>query len=219
MSARVHTVRRTLAAAAVVLAVLAASAGTPAAPTRVASAAIGDGERTDAFIARTVDALQLAAWIREGVRDLRVLDLRGDSAYEAAHIPSAEAADFARLDTLAARGDAVLVLYSDDDVRDARAWANLAARGHRHAYVLNGGMDAWRHEVMDPVLHGDSTDYVATLSRYFGGVPRVDGAGSQDAIRPRANDARGHEATAPTRSAGPAAATTGEFGETWRRGC
>ena len=88
---------------------------------------------------------------------------------------------------------ATLVLYSDDDVRDAQAWANLAARGHRRAYVLNGGMDAWMDEVMDPALHGDSADYVAALSRYFGGVPRKSDTHARD--------------------------STGELGETRRRGC
>ncbi len=172
MSAHVHELRRLLAAAAIVLAVLAAIVGAPAAPVHVATVSVGDGERVDVFPARTVNALQLAAWIREGTRDLRVLDLRDDAAYQARHVPSAEAADFARLDTLARHDDATVVLYSADDVRDAQAWANLAARGHRDAYVLDGGMDAWLDEVMEPVLRGDSADYVAALSRYFGGVPR-----------------------------------------------
>jgi rhodanese-related sulfurtransferase len=202
MSARVHGLRRLLAAAAVVLAVLAAAVGTPEAPARVAARDIEDGVSTDLFPARTVDAIQLAAWIREGARDLRVLDLRGDSAYRAQHVPSAEAADLAHLDTLARRDDATLVLYTDDDVRDAQAWANLAARGHRDAYVLDGGMDAWLDEVMVPVLRGDSADYVAALSRYFGGSPRAADAHDQ-AVKPR---------VAP-------AAATDEFGETGRRGC
>ena len=203
MSARVHELRRLLAATAIVLAVLAAVVDSPATPARVAAVSIGDGERADVFTARTVDAIQLAAWIREGARDLRVLDLRGDSAYESQHVPSAEAADFARLDTLVRRDEAKVVLYSNDDVRDAQAWANLAARGHKQAYVLSGGMDAWTEEVMDPVLHGDSADYVAALSRYFGGVPR-------------AQAARGHDAKPRTVQA---SATTDEFGETRRRGC
>jgi len=200
VSARRLVVHRALAAAAIVLAVLAAMAGAPA---RVASVPVGDGERVDTFVARTVDALQLAAWLREGARDLRVLDLRGDSAYEARHVPSAEGADFARLDTLARRADGTVVVYSNDDVHDAQAWANLAARGHRNAYVLNGGMDAWTAEVIDPVLHGDSADYVAALSRYFGGVPHT-------------RKERG-EVSKPRLE--PAAAPAGELGETRRRGC
>ena len=214
MSAHVHELRRLLAAAAIVLAVLAAIVGAPVAPAHVATVSVGDGERVDVFPARTVDALQLAAWIREGTRDLRVLDLRDDAAYQARHVPSAEAADFARLDTLARQDDATVVLYSADDVRDTQAWANLAARGHKHAYVLDGGMDAWLDEVMEPVLHGDSADYVAALSRYFGGVPR--------AVSSRADESKPRTATVRAERATPRveqAAATDEFGESGRRGC
>jgi rhodanese-related sulfurtransferase len=214
MSTRLHAAHRTLAGSAAVLAVLAAMAGAPTAA-RVGSAGVGDGERGGVFVTRTVDALQVAAWIREGARGLRVLDLRRRAAYEAEHVPSAEAADFARLDTLAARGDAPVVLYSDDDVRDAQALANLAARGHRRAYVLNGGMDAWTREVMEPVLHGDSADYVAALSRYFGGTPRATRAPDSSAAPRRAGSARMRE---PKRGVEPVAASD-ELGGPRRRGC
>lgn len=214
MSARVLELRRLLAAAAMVLAVLAAIVGSPATPSHVAASSIGDDEGADAFPARTVDAIQLAAWIREGARDLRVLDLRGESAYRARHVPSAESADFARLDTLARRPDATVVLYSADDVRDAQAYANLSARGHANTFVLDGGMDAWLEEVMEPVLRGDSANYVAALSRYFGGAPRAaDAQGAAAKARP-----------ADTRDQRPAprveqASATDEFGESGRRGC
>jgi rhodanese-related sulfurtransferase len=185
-----------------VLAVLAAVVGGAASPAHLGRAPKDAAERVDSLVARTVDALQLAAWIREGARELRVLDLRGDAAFESHHIPSAQRTDFAGLDTLAQQRNATLVVYSADDVRDAQAWANLAARGHRRAYVLDGGMDAWMSEVMGPVLRGDSADYVTALSRYFGGTPRAAVRGSE-----------------PERREEPASAPASEFGETARRGC
>ena len=215
MSTRLHATHRALAGSAAALAVLAAMAGAPAAA-RVGASNIGGGERAGMFVTRTVDALQVAAWIREGERDLRVLDLRRRESYDVEHVPSAEAVDFARLDTLAPRGDAPLVLYSDDDVRDAQALANLAARGHRRAYVLNGGMDAWTHDVMEPVLHGDSADYVAALSRYFGGTPHVASTRDSAAVPERAVSARTSE---PRRGIAPVASPSDEFGGTRRRGC
>ena len=215
MSTRLHATHRALAGSAAALAVLAAIAGAPAA-TRVGPPNIGGGERADTFVTRTVDALQVAAWIREGERDLRVLDLRRREAYDVEHVPSAEAADFARLDTLALRGDAPVVLYSDDDVRDAQAKANLAARGHRRAYVLDGGMDAWTHEVMEPVLQGDSTSYVTALSRYFGGTPHAAGTPDSTRVPQRAVSARRPE---PRRGIAPVASPSDEFGGTPRRGC
>jgi len=181
MSAPRGTVRRTLAASALALALLAAITDRRGESAQVVAPSASSVAARDPW-PRTVDAVQLAAWIREGSRELRVLDLRGESAYERRHVPSAEPADFARLDSLPAQRGATVVLYSGDVVRDAQAWATLDARGHRDAYVLNGGMDAWMEEVMVPVLHGDSADHVAALSRYFGGSPRAPKA---DAGAPR----------------------------------
>jgi rhodanese-related sulfurtransferase len=198
-----RTLHQTLAIAGTGLALLAAAVGTPAPPERDRS--VGAFADTVDSTPRVVGARQLAAWIRDGEIPVRVLDLRGDSAYESRHVPSAEAADPAALDTLAQHRGETLVLYSDDDVRDAQAWANLAARGHRDAYVLSGGMQAWTEEVMEATLHGDSADYVAALSRYFGGTPRA--AGNEPvapATRSRPRDER------------PA---TDAFGDAERRGC
>ena len=199
-----RTAHHTLAIAGAGLALLAAAVGTPAPRDRSASGAIADAVPPTP---RIVGARQLAAWIRDGDRPVRVLDLRGDSAFESRHIPSAEAADLARLDSLARQRDETLVLYSDDDVLDAQAWANLAARGHQGTYVLSGGLPEWIEEVMEPVLHGDSADHVAALSRYFGGTPRpardrVDAPAARPAVRAQ-NEGR----------------STDAFGDPARRGC
>jgi len=209
MSASLRDVRRALVAGGLTLAVLAAVVGSPAPSARVAWSRGNDSTESATVVPANLGALQLAAWIREGTRDLRVLDLRGDSAYEAHHIPSATPIQLSQLDTLASKTDATLVLYSEDDVRDIQAWANLAARGHRRAYVLSGGMSSWMEEVMEPVLHGDSADYVAALSRYFGGAPRA--ARPAREVRVSRPDASESEERAP--------ATTDAFSEPARRGC
>ena len=199
----VRTIHQTLVIAGAGLALLAAAVGTPNPPARGGSAgAIAEGV---ASAPRVVGARQLAAWIRDGEQPVRVLDLRGDSAYESRHVPSAEPADFARLDTLAKHRGETLVVYSDDDVRDTQAWANLAARGHERAYVLSGGLQAWTEEVMEATLHGDSADYVAALSRYFGGAPRsADDRVMAPRVEARSRDER---------------AATDAFGDPERRGC
>jgi rhodanese-related sulfurtransferase len=225
MSVSLRVVRHALVAGGLTLAVLAAMVGSPSPPARAASVDVHDDTNVAAtnvsanvapVVPANLRALQLAAWIREGARDVRVLDLRGDSAYEAHHIPSAESIDPSQLDSIASDKDATLVLYSDDDVRDIQAWANLAARGHRRAYVLSGGMPSWMEEVMEPVLRGDSADYVAALSRYFGGTPHPASARDSSAVPQRAASARAPE---PKRGIAPVAAPSDEFGRTRRRGC
>jgi rhodanese-related sulfurtransferase len=196
------SLHRALAAGAAGLAVLAAWLG---APTPAGSGV--NAARAAHAAPRTIGARQLAALLRDGGAPVQVIDLRGDSAFAARHVPSAEPASFARLDTLAKARETTVVVYSDDDVRDAQAWANLAARGHRRAYVLSGGMPAWEEEVMAPVLRGDSADYVAALSRYFGGAPRVDD-GALDRSPP-----------ATTRDSVDRAIAADAFGDAERRGC
>ena len=199
----VRTLHHTLVITGAGLALLAAAVGTPTPPGRGGSApATADAAFTTP---RVVGARELAAWIRDGDRPVRVLDLRGDSAYESRHVPSAEPTDIAALDTLATHRAETIVLYSDDDVRDTQAWANLVARGHERAYVLSGGMQAWTEEVMEAALSGDSADYVATLSRYFGGAPR-----------PARQTPTATPSEAPSPDERP---TTDAFGDPERRGC
>ena len=204
----IRTLHQTLAIAGAGLALLAAAVGTPSPGEAKTFTRAGADAESAVSTPRIVGALQLAAWIRDGEQPVRVLDLRGDSAYASRHVPSAEPADFARLESLATQRDQTLVLYSDDDVRDTQAWANLAARGHARAYVLSGGMQAWTEEVMEVAPRGDSADYVAALSRYFGGAPR-------------------HEDDRPASAAPPSPRVradgdrreTDAFGDPVRRGC
>jgi rhodanese-related sulfurtransferase len=207
---------RGLGAAAAVLGAFAFVVGTPMRATGSARDGLVSGATRDARDAARVElamqpvsALQLAQWIREGRPGLRVLDLRDSSAFEARHIPSAEAfAPMALSSVLPTPGE-TLVVYSDDDLRDTQGAAWLAAAGHARVYVVRGGMSAWMREVIDPVVQGDSAAAVAALSRYFGGVPRA-ATGSPDA--------RDHRAARTTPKPRVQNATD-EFGFVARRGC
>ena len=162
--------------------------------------------------ANVISALQLAQWIRDGRPGLRVIDLRDSAAFETRHIPSAESFALMELSSVLPKPDETLVLYSDDDLRDAQGAAWLAEAGHARVHVVRGGMSAWMTDVIDPVVQGDSAAAVAALSRYFGGVPRAvaPGADARNARDPRAARATPR---APVRNA------TDEFGFTARRGC
>ena len=205
-----RTIVRGLGTAAAVLGVLAAAAGAPVRSER-ARFDMASAATRDAFDVSTtsMSALQLAEWIRDGRPGLRVLDLRDSSAFETRHIPSAESFELMGLPTVLPKPTETLVLYSDDDLRDAQGVAWLAAMGHRRLHVVRGGMSAWMTEVIDPVVQGESAATVAALSRYFGGVPRT--ATRRDDVL----DVRTARATpkVPVRSA------TDEFGFAARRGC
>ena len=135
---------------------------------------------------QSISALQLAAWIRDGKPGLRVLDLRDTAAFETKHIPSAESFTLGELATVRPKPSETLVLYSDDDLRDAQGSAWLAGVGHARVHVVRGGMSAWLTEVLSPVVQGDSALAVAALSRYFGGVPRLSSPDDAARAAPRA---------------------------------
>jgi rhodanese-related sulfurtransferase len=163
---------RLLAAAAFVLALLAALAGS----SRHSGGAL-DAQRLATEIEHEDDhvtALELAQWIRDRKPGLRVLDVRSDSEFAAYHIPSAERMPLTALASLPPGSGETLVLYSEGGAHAAQGWVLLRANGHRDVYFLRGGLLDWMEDVMSPTLPADtSRARVAALSRYFGGVPRV----------------------------------------------
>ena len=133
-----------------------------------------------------LDPLDLADWIVKGRADFRLIDLRDEQGYAAYHIPGAEHIALAALPEAGLLRNETIVLYSDDGVSAAQAALLLRALGFSGARALRGGLDAWRDEVLFPVLAGDPTPFqaqrnarLAALARHFGGQPRHgDGAGT-----------------------------------------
>lgn len=176
------SVRRLLAAIAVVFGGLAAVSGSPphfeeayAGRLDVAGLAHEIADEKD-----HVTALQLAQWIRDRKAGLRVVDVRPSDEREEGRIPTAEVVDLGTLVRTAFRPTETIVLYSTEGVHAGQAWVLLRARGHRAVFFLRGGWSAWFEEVMYPTLEENASAeartafaHAATLSRYFGGVPRT----------------------------------------------
>lgn len=179
MSDRERWIIRGLAAAALALGVLAPLAGSPY---RANHAAI-DVPALARTVAREEDhvtALELAQWIKDRHPGLRVLDVRSLEEYERYHLPTAERLALDSLATIPFHADDTLVLYSEGGAHAAQAWVFLRALGYRKVYFLRGGLYEWLEQVMNPTLADttaagrDAFSRAASLSRYFGGVPRSD---------------------------------------------
>ncbi|MFN8573648.1 MAG: rhodanese-like domain-containing protein [Gemmatimonadaceae bacterium] len=168
--------RVVLASIAAVLGAGALVAGSPEPPassvdvTRLAHAVETEADH--------IDALQLAAWIRDQKAGLRVIDVRTVAEYEDAHIPTAEHVAIEQLPTTRFRPDQTVVLYSEGGAHAAQGWVFLQLAGVRHSYFLRGGMLDWEEQVMSPTLEANATDSARSeyakaleLSRYFGGEP------------------------------------------------
>lgn len=161
-----------------------------------------------------VDAVELAAWIRDGRPGLRIIDVRAPAEFAEYSIPTAENLSLTALTRGAFRPDETVVLYSEGGAHAAQGWFLLKARGIHRVYFLREGLYEWLTQVMNPTLADGATaaqraafDSAAALSRYFGGVPRV-------GIRPVEDDA---SAVPPIRAteSGTAAAVR----RVRRRGC
>ncbi len=154
---------RALGVGAAVLAVLAAVVGAPRGNVDVAALAQAI-EREDDH----VTALELAQWIKDRKPGLRVIDVRGDSAFHEYHVPTAERVTLTELASMkpAGWGGETLVLYSDGGAHAAQGWVLLRSRGHANVYFLRGGLLDWMDDVMNPASASE-------LSRYFGGMPRI----------------------------------------------
>jgi len=95
---------------------------------------------------------ELAAWIIEGRTDYRLVDVRDEKAFAEYHIPTAENVPLATVtDGMLGRTDKI-VLYGDGGIHAAQAWMVLKGRGYTRAYTLLEGLDAWKDEVLFPVM-------------------------------------------------------------------
>ncbi|MCU0255188.1 MAG: rhodanese-like domain-containing protein [Vicinamibacterales bacterium] len=129
-----------------------------------------------------VDVRELADWIVAGRADFRVIDLRSAEEYAAYHVPGAEHVPVSSLADRRFDPTEKVVLYSEGGIHSAQAWFLLKARGARNAYILLGGLESWKDEILFPVLEPASTpfqrqrnDRLAQVARHFGGQPREAG--------------------------------------------
>ncbi len=129
-----------------------------------------------------IPPLELADWIVKGVSDYRLVDVRDPAAFAVYHLPGAENIGLASLGGADLAHNEKIVVYADDGAKTAQAWFVLRAYGYQSVYVLNGGVDGWKREVLFPVLTQNPTPTEQTenerrrqVSARFGGSPRLGG--------------------------------------------
>lgn len=168
-----------LARAAVVLGVLAAVAGSPYASDR-GNVDVSELARIVQREDDHVTAMDLARWIKDRQRALRVIDVRSPEEYEAFHVPTAERIPIDSLPMTRFRRDETIVLYSEGGAHAAQAWVFLRAMGYDSVYFLRGGLYEWLDLVMNPTFAPATTSKdsaklaeLMDVSRYFGGTPQI----------------------------------------------
>jgi rhodanese-related sulfurtransferase len=160
-----------------------------------------------------VTARDLARWIIEGRADYRILDLRDEKQYAEYHIPGAELVPLRALPDQSYSPAEKLVLYSDGGIHSAQAWFLLKARGARNAYMLLGGLDAWKSGVLFPTLVEAPTadqqkhnEELRNVAAHFGGQVMLPAAGGAPAMAVAAPAVAMPKVEAPSAPAGGVAA-------------
>lgn len=172
------TLNRALAAVALLLGVVAIAGN----PYRGSTVSI-DTQELATIVDSKVDHVtvqELADWIIQGRTDYRLIDLRSESEYAAYHVPTAENVPVAQLPGYGLGRNEKIVLYSEGGIHSAQAWFLLRAQKYQGAYILFGGLEAWKDEVLYPVAPAVATpqrnaafERTAQVARFFGGGPRA----------------------------------------------
>jgi hypothetical protein len=103
-----------------------------------------------------------------------------------------------------ARNEKIL-LYSDGGIHSAQAWFLLRARGYRGVYILLGGLDTWRDEVLFPALAESPTPFrAARNARLQARAARFGGQARAAAAAPAGEGAPTVGTTPPVVAATPA---------------
>lgn len=127
-----------------------------------------------------VSARQLAEWIRDRRPGLRVIDVRSPAEFRDYAIPTAENLPIDQLLKSRFAPDQTVVLYSAEGAHAGQAWVMLRALGVTHVLFVPGGLADWREDVLNPILPANGSlaerAWIAGLSHYFGGVPRIEGS-------------------------------------------
>ncbi len=175
------TMNQRLAAIALVLGLFALVAGDPY-HGRIATI---DAKELSIIVNNKVDHVspaELADWIIAGRQDYRLVDIRTPEEFAGYHIPGAENVPMAELVDGRFQRNEKVVLYSEGGIHAAQAWFLMKAQDYKGVYMLFGGLEGWKDDVLFPSLadNASATETVEfgkkrEVSKFFGGTPRTGG--------------------------------------------
>lgn len=136
-----------------------------------------------------IDVITLADWLIKENVDYTLVDLRSEKDFGEYNIPSSENILVENiLDSDLSRNQKIL-LYGNDDVTSAQAWFILKSANYKAVYILSGGMDAWKNEILFPKLDATATpeqtvafEKVKQVSLHFGGSPQIVSGGTTTTV-------------------------------------
>ena len=129
-----------------------------------------------------VSVQDLADWIILAKMDFKLIDLRTEQEYNEYHIPNSENVALTALEKTSIPKTEKIVLYSEGGIHSAQAWMLLKAKGYKGVYILFGGLEDWKEQILFPKLSETATpeqiakfEKTKEVSKFFGGTPSVGG--------------------------------------------
>jgi rhodanese-related sulfurtransferase len=121
----------------------------------------------------------LADWIIKNKADFMLIDLRDEKQFNEYHINNSENIQIQNLIKSNLPKTQKIILYSDNDgFISAQAWFLLNSKNFRNVYVLDGGLDKWKKNILFPSLAADANSEAKSkfekskeVSKFFGGTP------------------------------------------------
>ncbi len=130
-----------------------------------------------------VPVAEVADALISGRPDFRLIDLRSEAEYEKYHIPGALRLSVAEILGMPRIPYEKVILYAASDLVAAENWMLLYGRGMRNVYLLEGGLDAWKAEILFPTVSPEALaaktpeiEKKRSRSEFFGGRLRTVGA-------------------------------------------
>lgn len=88
---------------------------------------------------------ELAKWIRDGKRGLRLIDVRTPAEFAKGHVARAENVPIESIASVVFNPTDTVVLLSDGGAHAAQAWVFLQLRGYRNVFFLRDGTGGRRY--------------------------------------------------------------------------
>jgi len=122
----------------------------------------------------------LADWLIKGNADFTLVDLRTEKEFNEYNIPTSVNIKMEELLSSNLRRNQKYLFYGSDDIASAQAWFILKSDGYKGVYILKGGMNSWKNQILYPeraaiITSDDSLKFekIKEVSLHFGGTPGI----------------------------------------------
>lgn len=159
-----------------------------------------------------INVLTLADWLIKETGDFVLVDLRSEKDFNEYSIPSSINIPIENILNSDLMRNQKIIVYGNDDVTSAQAWFILKSANYKAVYILNGGLNAWKNEILFPKLDVNASEQqkaefekVKNISTYFGGTPQIISGGTATVVNQEVAKPTTPQIKAPASSGKPAA--------------